>query len=466
MRRNQLGGQIGTDPVFARASHTGRSPFSAGFQHKRSQIKLRADEQEVFEGRRGDILEKALRSVIDYGEIFGATRLVELQGAPHHAASWGSDGNEPLLRVYRDLAEAGLKTYAPFTTDPKPTDPKNLPVDAEEQAMFDTIYNHMDELEALNLKLGMRSELDWSCACYLPEVGNTPEFGDLLAWSESSAVTYVNSVIGARTNRNPHGMAMLCSILGRAPMFGLLTDEGRRSTWLIEVSTTKRPHPQILGSAIGLMAVEEVPFIAGMERFIPRIDPTASGYLKDLGAAASGNGCAGLLHLEGVTPEAVENGRDLLTKGYRTYRIDDVELDRVDADYPNLWKLKHGSPKQVFLGCPHLTVEQMNEWGRRIVAAMEKAGRSRIGIPTYLFGSPQVRDAFEKKNPEVAQKMRQYGVSIPANCPMMWCSTPVDDAQLVATDSNKSRIYTTSRFFHDDVLLELIVTGELPESSR
>ena len=94
---------------------------------------------------------------------------------------------------------------------------------------MDRIYNHMDELEDLNLKLGMRSKNDWSCACYVPEMGNTPERGDYLAWSESSAINYVNSVLGARTNRNSMGIDMLCNILGKAPLFGLMTDEGRKA---------------------------------------------------------------------------------------------------------------------------------------------------------------------------------------------------------------------------------------------
>jgi hypothetical protein len=214
-------------------------------------------------------------------------------------------------------------------------------------------------------------------------MGNTPKRGDYLAWSESSAINYVNSVLGARTNRNSMGIDMLCDILGKAPLFGLLTDEGRQAVWLIDVKTTKLPHPEMLGSAIGLKVMEDVSYITGMDRFIKGVDAQSSGYLKDLGAATASNGAVGLYHMEGVTPEAVDKGRDLLNEGYQTYTIDDAELD-------------------------------------------------------------------------------SYGVSIPINCPMMWCSTPVEGAELVATNSNKTRVYTTARFFFDDVLTELIVTGKLP----
>jgi hypothetical protein len=79
-----------------------------------------------------------------------------------------------------------------------------------------------------------------------------------------------------------------------------------------------------------------------------------------------------------------------------------------------------------------------------------------------MFGSIYIKEAFEKKNPDVAKKLKGYGVSIPVSCPMMWCSTPVEGAERVATNSNKTRVYTTARFFFDDALTELIVTGKLP----
>jgi len=258
MATHQLNGQIGTDPNFTPTTHTGHSRSGVKASHDHPKIELTAAEQEICDGKKGDVLQKAMKTVVSYGELFGADKLVDLGGAPHHAVSWGSNGVEPLLKIYKQLADAGLKTYAPFTADPKPMDPVHLPVTKEEQAAVDKIYNRMDELEDLNMKLGMRSKKDWSCACYLPEMGNTPSRGDCLAWSESSAINYVNSVLGARTNRNSMGIDMLCNILGKAPHFGLLTDEGRQAVWLIDVKTTKLPHPEMIGSAIGLKVMEDV----------------------------------------------------------------------------------------------------------------------------------------------------------------------------------------------------------------
>ena len=429
-------------------------------------LRLTIEEQKIFDGDRGTVLKKTIRAIVYYGEVFGASGLIPLRGAPHHAMSWGSRGIEPLIQIYRELSDAGLRTYAPFTSNPKPLDLVHLPLVPDQQRSLDRIFDRTDELEKLVALLGLRSPDDWSCACYEPEMGNTPTFGDYLAWSESSAVSYVNSVIGARSNRNPIGIDMLCSILGRAPYFGLMTDRGRQATWLIDVQTAQRPHPQLLGAAIGLTVRDEVPYIVGLDRCPSRAQPLTAGYLKDLGAAIACNGGSGLFHIEGITPEARLWDRDLLGSGFDSHVVDDDELERTYVCSPNLWKNRHGSPTRVFLGCPHLTLDQMTGWGRRIVEAVEEAGRTSVGIPTFLFGSPHVRRALETRHPVLADRLRELGVSIPTNCPMMWCSTPFGEAELVATNATKSRVYTTARFFLDEILIELIVTGELPESAH
>jgi predicted aconitase len=120
----------------------------------------------------------------------------------------------------------------------------------------------------------------------------------------------------------------------------------------IDVRATKMPHPEMIGSAIGLKVMEDVLYIVGMDRSVPGINEETTGYLKDLGAATASNGALGLYHMEGVTPEAKEKGRYLLREGYQTYVIDDAELCRIYKTYPNLWKDKHGTPQRVFLGCP------------------------------------------------------------------------------------------------------------------
>ena len=129
-----------------------------------------------------------------------------------------------------------------------------------------------DALEKAHLRLGAKDINYWSCTCYWPEVGNAPAAGTYLAWSESSAVNYANSVLGARSNRNSGGIEMMCNILGRAPHFGLMTTEGRRAKWLIDVQTEVEPPWSVLGSAIGMKVIEDVPYIAGVDKFLGQVD--------------------------------------------------------------------------------------------------------------------------------------------------------------------------------------------------
>ena len=136
------------------------------------------------------------------------------------------------------------------------------------------------------------------------------------------------------------------SIIGYVPEFGLLLDEGRKATWIIEVKTTKIPEAQILGSAIGMKVMEEVPYVYGLDRFLGHeIDDKVEAYLKDFGAASASNGAVGLFHIDGLTPEALEMKEKLIKEGAKVYVIDDEELERVYKSYPVMWKDKEAKAK-------------------------------------------------------------------------------------------------------------------------
>ena len=122
-------------------------------------------------------------------------------------------------------------------------------------------YPLQKDLDWVHARLGAPELNKRSCACYLKEVGNAPEPGTNVAWAESSAVNYGNSVLGIRTNRNGAGIDMICALTAKAPYFGLMTDEGRQAKWLIDVKTSKTPDWGVLGTAIGRKVVEDVPLV-------------------------------------------------------------------------------------------------------------------------------------------------------------------------------------------------------------
>ena len=128
------------------------------------------------------------------------------------------------------------------------------------------MYSKQKDYDEQLKKLGIMSDDAYTCTCYMEEVGNIPEEGDILSWAESSAVVYANSILGARCNRNSGILDLFGSIAGCVPYFGLLTDEGRKATWLIEVKTSKKPEAQLLGSAIGMKVMEDVPYVTGMDK--------------------------------------------------------------------------------------------------------------------------------------------------------------------------------------------------------
>ena len=299
----------------------------------------------------------------------------------------------------------------------------------------------------------------FSCTCYMDEVGNKPQKGDVLSWAESSAVVYANSVLGARCNRNSGIIDIMGSIVGYVPYFGLLTDEGRRATWVIKVQTTKKPEAQLLGSAIGMKVMEDVPYVVGLDQWIgTELDDAACAYLKDFGAATASNGAVGLYHIANLTPEAKELGESLIAEGAKEYLIDDAELQRVQDNYPVMWKKPDATPKLCFVGCPHLSLEQLKSWTDNIEAALAAKGNKKVVIPTVLTAAPAVLEAFNQT--DYAARLKATGVITSYICPLMYMNNPLCKKMPVITSSNKLRTYTSSRYYRDEEILEIITGGK------
>lgn len=420
-------------------------------------MNLTAEERGVLSGNKGEVLRKALESVVRYGEIFGAEKLAKIEHPIHMVTSFGIPLLSPVFSLMDELISAGLKTELPFTVDPRPIDYSNIHCSLPEKFIFSRImYGKQAEYEQQLMKIGLKSKKAFTCTCYMDEVGNIPGEGDVLAWAESSAVVYANSVLGARTNRNSGILELLCGITGKTPIFGFLTDEGRRADWLIEVATSKKPEAQIIGSAIGMKVMEEVPFIRGLDCYIgSELNSSAKDYLKDMGAATASNGAVGLYHVENLTPEAVNLGDHLLQKDYKTYIIDDAELERVKASYPVMWKNKEAMPRYCFIGCPHLSFGQIEEWTGKITEGLKLSGRKKVRIRTTLTAAPEVVEKLQAEE-DLYKKLLATGVTVSSICPLMYMNNPICSKKPIITNSNKLRTYTSCRYFTDDEIIEAI----------
>ena len=356
------------------------------------------------------------------------------------------------------LLEANAPSKQKFSVDPRPLDP-NVPANFLQKLIFHKfMYSRQDFYEGQLKELGLMNEDAFTCTCYMDEVGNKPQKGEILSWAESSAVVYANSVLGARCNRNSGIMDIMGSVLGYVPYFGLLTDEGRKATWIIEVKTQKKPEAQLLGSAIGMKVMEDVPYIKGLDKWIgTELDDAACTYLKDFGAATASNGAVGLYHVENLTPEAKESGEALIKDGAKIYVIDDAELERVKNNYPVIWKDKNASPKLCFMGCPHMSLQQLKDWTDRVEKGLKESGNSKVVIPTVFTASPAVLKEFEKT--EYAARLKKTGVITSYICPLMYMNNPLCKSMPVITSSNKLRTYTTARYYTDDEILAQITKG-------
>ena len=420
---------------------------------------LTPEQQAILDGAKGETQARVMKTLVMYGDTFGADKMVPVSSKYNHlVTSFGLKMMGPVFDLMQQLIDAGAVSGQQFSVDPRPLD-KNVPANFLQNIVFNLfMYSKQESYEEQLKQLGLMNEDAFTCACYLDQVGNKPQKGEVLSWAESSAVVYANSVLGARCNRNSGIMDIMGSIAGCVPHFGLLTDEGRKATWIIEVKTSKKPEAQLLGSAIGMKVMEDVPYIVGLDKWLgSELNDENCAYLKDFGAATASNGAVGLYHVDNLTPEAKELGRNLITENAQVYVIDDAELQKVQDNYPVIWKNPDAKPKLCFVGCPHMSLQQLKDWTVAVEQGLQAAGNKKVLIPTVFTAAPAVKKQFEQT--EYAARLEKTGVILSYICPLMYMNNPLCKSMPVMTSSNKLRTYTTARYYTEAEILEKITKG-------
>ena len=413
----------------------------------------------VERGEQGETMRRVLKTLIMYGEAFGAERMLKITGPMGHAViGTGSMTWTPVFDLMDRLTDGGAIPRQAFTTDPRGIE-DHVPVSLADKAVFKLIFSNQKRMEKQWERMGIKDRNAYTCTAYMEEVGNIPKYGDILGWAESSAVSYVNSVIGARCNRNSGILELMSNILGYVPEFGLLTDEGRKADWIIDVQCSELPEPQLLGSAIGFKCVEDVPYIKGLDKMLgTELTQTVKDYLKDMGAAAASNGSVGLYHVDHLTPEAVKLGESLIKENAKVFVIDDAEIARVKASYPMPWE-SDGEPQLAFAGCPHFSKQQLCIWTDRLMESLTKNGRDKVVLPMIFCAAPDVIEAFNKEFPEKAECLKSIGVTVSGLCPLSFTSNPLTDKIRIITASNKLRYYSKARFYSEKELIDIVTGG-------
>ncbi len=417
---------------------------------------LTKEQQEILDGSRGETMARVMQTLVAYGDAFDAQRLVPVSSRYGHTViSFGLGIMKPVYELYDKILAEGEISRQPFSADPRPVDKKNVPANPVQNLLFDIMYSQQARYEEQVRRFGIMDDDAYTCTCYLPQVGNTPGRGEVLSWAESSAVVYANSVLGARCNRNSGIIEMMGSIAGLVPEFGLLTDEGRKADWVVELRTATLPDAQLFGSAVGMKVLDQVPYVKGLDRWLgTELDEKTCAYLKDFGAATASNGSVGLYHIENLTPEAVDFGESLIREGAPVYVVDDAEIERVKNSYPCIWKDLDAKPRLCFMGCPHMSLSQLTEWTERVEQALQKAGRSKVVIPTVFTAAPAVVRAFNQTM--ASEHLRRTGVRVSSICPLMYMNNPLCKSMPVITSSNKLRTYSSARFYPEAEILEMI----------
>lgn len=317
----------------------------------------------MLSGEQGEVVERLFRLLVRLGEIYGADRMIPVGSVQVAGVSYKSIG-DPGLEFLEDYASKGAKVRAPTTLNPPGMDLEDwkelgFPADfAEKQMRIIEAFRWMGVM------------MTATCTPYL--TGNLPRFGEHIAWSESSAVSFANSVIGARTNREGGPSALAAALCGVTPNYGLHLDEKRKPTVIVKVQAGLGTNSDFgaLGYHVGKIVKGKVPYFKG-------INAADVDQLKALGAAMAASGAVALYHVEGLTPEAGM----MNPEGLEAIEVGERELKEA---YDKL--NTGGEPDIVILGCPHASLKE-------IAALAGKLGGKRLRKPLWICTSRFTKEA-------------------------------------------------------------------------
>ena len=376
-------------------------------------------EKKILAGEEGEAKQIAMEILTNIGEAMEADFFVQVSSvqAMAHFGSLHIAGRDWLEK----LACMGGKCCVPTTQDPA-----SIPFKHWQEMGYDSEYaENQYRLEAAIIKLGEMPK--WSCTPYYQ--GSVPRAGQNIAWAESSAVSFANSVLGARTNRTPAGLAVCAALTGKMPRYGLYLSENRKATIKINVEAaglTSLDYNTI-GIITGKIAGAKIPAIYGLPQF------TTNDQLKYLGASAASSGQVALYHADGITPEAlftdVFDGKAPEEEFVITRKDLDDEAERMSA--PGEWQ-----PQLAVVGCPHYSSEE-------VIRLAEIFGDRKVseGKAFWVFTTAETESLAERMG--IKQKLEDAGVRIMAQTCLV-ISPLVGGYKKLITDSGKFASYLPS----------------------
>ena len=410
-------------------------------------MQLTDEERRILDGACGEPQRIALGVLVKLGDAYGADRMVEIASA-HIVGSSYQIAGEAGIEIYGQLVEQGAKVKVRTTSDPGS-------IDFARWREFKTPADYAERQIRIAELLGRMGVIPtWTCTPYT--TFNVPRFGEDLGWSESSAVVFANSVLGARTNRLAAYIDVCAALVGKVPRFGLHLAECRRGEVLFELAPELSENFEdhffpVLGFFVGQRTGDRVPVITGIRR-------AAFDQLKAFGAAAAASGSVALYHMVGVTPEA----RTLEEAFGARPPVERIAVGRREIVFTmeQMSKGESGAVDVVGVGCPHASIDQMRRY-----ATLLQGKRIRSGTELWICANTVVEDMARKMG--YVETIEQAGAKLMVGTCHNDCPLGAWGFHRLVTDSGKFAYYTPTTvgaeciFASTEACIEAALTGRV-----
>jgi len=377
------------------------------------------------------LLSKLLRLIVKLGDTFGAEKLIEISSA-HTVLNFGLNFVNASAKVLHQMAEDNLKVKVRTTADPI------IDMDyADDLKVVYPIFTLHDQMMKDLEQIGVYG---FTCTPYF--LDNKPKLGAHCAWSESSAVIYLNSVLGARSNREGGLVDLACAITGKTAYHGLHITENRKGQILFKISADINLanvfNLTSIGLKIGEIAGNKIPVIDGLSNI-------STDNLKNLGAASASTGAVALIHVPNVTPEAKDlNEAFQYDKPEEIVEINMKDLEEIREKYSTEWAQ---TPKNISIGCPQLSEEEVINVLKKLIGK-----KTLQNINLWICTNNKVKESI--KNSEFNDILISSGAKITSLCPAL---TPLP--RPLTTNSAKTCFYSQASYRNLDECIKIATEG-------
>jgi len=396
-------------------------------------VKLSRRDKQLLDGQQGEAAQMAMRILVRMAEVDGAAEMMDVSQAHIDGCGLLSEAG---LEFAETLAAKGARVSIPTTLNMGPLDLQNwrqFGVDEDFAAKA---------IRQAKAYTDMGCIPTWTCAPYQSYL--TPRFGQQIAWGESNAICYANSVLGARTNRYGDYIDICAAITGRVPKCGLHLKQNRKGQILLRLAPALSCESKsggiirsnafyaILGHLIGTLAEDKIPVIEGLPV------EASSDQLKALCAAAASSGSVALFHAVGVTPEA--NTLEEAFQGDTPERIIDIRPSDLQKSCSDLSTAKEGDDLDlVVLGCPHFSFDEFRELAQ-LIRAETKKGKTLHPDVKFVVISCQTSYALLQRS-ELVDVLNDFGIEITLDTCVFHTPMVSPDTKVIMTNSGKCAYY-------------------------